>query len=199
LQAGLADYAARSRRSVVRPVTLGQERLAARVQRLPRIDALLQPQAQRLDELAERLRRGLQDRAGVAREKLQAQSGRLSVPLLRQLWLSRKATLDRVALRPEALQRTGDRARERYEAAARLYRSLDPKTPLVRGFVLVRGAAGQVLTRKAAAQGEPRLLIEFADGALPVVPAEVASAPAPAPRARKRPAPPSVRQDDLFG
>jgi exodeoxyribonuclease VII large subunit len=197
LQAGLAEIASRTRRAVARPVTLGQERLAARAQRLPRIDTLLQPQAQRLDELSERLRRGLQDRAGVAREKLQAQSGRLSVPLLRQLWLSRKATLDRVALRPETLRRAGDRAAERYAAAARLYRSLDPKAPLARGFVLVRGESGQVFTRLAQASGEARLLIEFDDGSLPVVPAD--TAPAAPVRPRKRPAPPPVRQDDLFG
>ena len=41
-----------------------------RAQRLPRPEALLQPQAQKLDELAERLRRGLSDRASRGRERL---------------------------------------------------------------------------------------------------------------------------------
>ena len=70
LAATLADYGARKKRAILRPVQLGRERLEARTERLPSPEALLQPQAQKLDELAERLRRGLQDRAGQGREKL---------------------------------------------------------------------------------------------------------------------------------
>ena len=39
--------------------------------------------------------------------------------------------------------------------------------------------------------------VEFADGSLPVAPAD--AAPATPARPRKRPAPSPVRQDDLFG
>ena len=54
------------------PVVLGRERLEARVQRLPRPEALLQPQAQRLDDLSERCGAGLSDRAAQARGLLMA-------------------------------------------------------------------------------------------------------------------------------
>ncbi|PKP95511.1 MAG: exodeoxyribonuclease VII large subunit [Alphaproteobacteria bacterium HGW-Alphaproteobacteria-14] len=45
----LADLGARQRRAVYRPVELGRERLAARARLLPRPEALLQAQTQRLD------------------------------------------------------------------------------------------------------------------------------------------------------
>ena len=70
LAAKLADFAHRKRRCALAPVTLGRERLAARADRLPTAATLLQPQAQRLDDLAERLRRGLVDRAAAGRERL---------------------------------------------------------------------------------------------------------------------------------
>ena len=72
LAAQLADFAHRKRRCALAPVNLGRERLAARAERLPSAETLLQPQAQRLDDLAERLRRGLLDRAAAGRERLGA-------------------------------------------------------------------------------------------------------------------------------
>ena len=78
LQATLADFAARQRRAVHRPVELGRERLEARVRRMPRVENLLQPQSQRLDELADRLRRGLRDRAAKGREELSGWAARLN-------------------------------------------------------------------------------------------------------------------------
>ena len=52
LRALLGELVLRQRRAVVRPLALARERLEARSQRLPRPEALLAPQAQRLDELA---------------------------------------------------------------------------------------------------------------------------------------------------
>jgi exonuclease VII large subunit len=83
LLAAVEDLALRQKRAAPRPIALGRERLEARVQRLPRPEALLQPQAQRLDDLSERLRRGLSDRAAQARALLMADKARLSAPLLR--------------------------------------------------------------------------------------------------------------------
>ena len=78
LAATLAELGLRQRKCALRPVELGRERLEARVARLPRPEALAAPPAQRLDELGERLRRGLADRAAEARERLQRDSARLS-------------------------------------------------------------------------------------------------------------------------
>ncbi|WP_156170017.1 exodeoxyribonuclease VII large subunit [Aurantiacibacter luteus] len=77
----LADLTLRKRKCVMRPVELGRERLAARGDRLPTPEALLQPRAQRLDEAGERLRRALVDRAAKGRERLS--DLRLSPAILR--------------------------------------------------------------------------------------------------------------------
>ena len=81
LLATIDDLALRQRKCALRPVDLGRERLSARAERLPNADQLLQPHAQKLDELGERLRRGLVDRAAKGRERLS--DLRLSPAILR--------------------------------------------------------------------------------------------------------------------
>jgi exodeoxyribonuclease VII large subunit len=177
LSAALADFALRKQRCALRPVTLGRERLEARAKRLPRPEALLAPQAQKLDELAERLRRGLRDRASHARERLQHDNARL-VPTL--------------------LTHRLERGRDRLRATARLMASLDPDAVLQRGYVRVTGAEGRTMTDAAAARGQAALVLRFRDGILDVAPLS-GEQRKPRPVAPvKRPAAPS-RQDDLFG
>ena len=174
LAALLADFEARKKRAILRPVQLGRERLDARADRLPSPQALLQPQGQRLDDLAMRLGHGLRERANRARERLQSDRARLNAPLLK----SRLA-----------------QAQERLAATARLMNSLDPDNVLKRGYVRVVGPAG-TLTDKADAAREAALTLKFRDGDLAV---STTAAPAPKPRRtgpRKGTAP---AQDDLFG
>ncbi|MEZ5680968.1 MAG: exodeoxyribonuclease VII large subunit [Erythrobacter sp.] len=175
LAATLKDFGARKERAILRPVQLGRERLEARVQRLPAPEALLQPQAQRLDDLSTRLGNGLRERANRARERLQSDRARLNAPLLRA----------RV-----------ERAQDRLSAIARLMTSLDPDNVLQRGYVRVVGANGTVTDRVSAAK-EAALTLKFRDGDLAVTPA--GGTPPPAPRRRPRPAGTPPRQDDLFG
>ena len=78
----IGELALRKRRAVQRPLQLGRERLAARAERMPQPQTLLSPYAQRLDDQAERLRRGLTDRTQLARGDLQRVAGRLSLPLV---------------------------------------------------------------------------------------------------------------------
>ena len=165
----LAELALRQRRAVLRPLQLGRERLAARAERLPRPEALLSPQAQRLDELGERLRRGLVDRTAAASAQLQRTGARLSLPLLSSRL---------------------HRAQERLGGLVRLHASLDPDRVLQRGYVRVTGADGRTLTSCAAAGAQSALSLHFRDGELAVVPAGAGpSAPTRAP-ARPKPAPP---------
>ncbi|MGN6500491.1 MAG: exodeoxyribonuclease VII large subunit [Tsuneonella sp.] len=178
LAAALEDFAHRKRRSIARPVALGRERLEARVRRLPRAEALLAGQAQRLDELGERLRRGLRDRAAHARERLQH---------------------DRARLSPVLLSHRLERGRDGLAATARLMASLDPDAVLQRGYVRVTDRAGRTLTDAAAARREPALTLRFRDGTL-----EASSAVTPTatgPQRKPRPVAPTKRpaQDDLFG
>ena len=198
LEATLADFAARQRRAVHRPVELGRERLEARVRRLPAASELLQPQAQRLDELAERLRRGLRDRAGHGRERLAGWASRLQPRLLDQALSQRKERLDRVRLTPTLVQRPLGQAGDRLASLVRLAEQLHPKKPLERGYAIVRSGSGDVLPSRAQAAAESALSLEFRDGLLDV---GVGTAPSPAPKPKRKapPKPANPDQEDLFG
>lgn len=207
LEATLADFAARQRRAVHRPVELGRERLEARVRRMPRPEALLQPQAQRLDDLAERLRRGLTARAGQGREQLAGVAARLSPTVLKRGERDARRRLESVRLPPALVQRPVDEARTRLAALARLASQLHPEKPLERGYAIVRGADGSVLTTRAQAADETHLALQFKDGALDVAPlvdgasppsSKLAAKPVAKPR-KSKPAVPRGQQDDLFG
>ncbi|AKM08336.1 Exodeoxyribonuclease 7 large subunit [Pelagerythrobacter marensis] len=200
LAAAVADYAARKRRAILRPVAMGRERLDARAQRLPRPDALLQPQAQKVDELAERLRRGLADRAGRGREQLSEL--RLSPTVLQRGLRDARERLEGQRLTPLLATLRLQRERERFGALERVHLSLDPKAPLARGFVLVKDASGQLVRSRSAAAAKPSLALEFADGVLNVAPSGSAKGQAARPRAAKRPSAAAEetapRQEELF-
>ncbi|GGE04432.1 exodeoxyribonuclease 7 large subunit [Tsuneonella deserti] len=177
LAATLADFAHRKQRCALRPVELGRERLEARVKRLPQPTTLLAPQAQKLDDLSERLRRGLRDSASRSRERLQH---------------------DRARLVPSLLTHRLERGRDRLTATARLMASLDPDAVLQRGYVRVTGAEGRTVTDASAARGEAALVLKFRDGTLDVAPLSgVQRKPRPVPSVKRPVA--SPRQDDLFG
>lgn len=101
--------------------------------------------------------------------RLAASAGRLREGALH---LDRRA--ERLAGRTARLEGAGARLlradRTRLDALARTLATLGPESALARGFVLVRDAAGNVLTRAAAAGQAPRLELEFADGRLQVRP-----------------------------
>lgn len=197
LAATLADFRARQQRAILRPVQLGRERLEARTQRLPAPQVLLQPQAQRLDDLGERLRRALSDRVARGRELLAKQ--RLSPAALERAARDARASLARARLAPALLTGRAKVEHDRLGALGRLLASLDPSAPLARGFALVRDEHGTLVRSSAAAARAERLALQFADGTLDTAPAGSASVkPAPAKVARK-PSPPPARQDDLFG
>ncbi len=181
----LAELGLRQRRAAVRPVTLGRERLEARVQRLPRPEALLSPYAQRLDEFGERLRRGLADRVAIARGALLGDSARLSAPLLRSRVERAGERLAAARLVPALVSSRIAAQAERLEAVRRLMLSLNPDTVLQRGYVRVTSADGRTLVSKAAASREASLLLHFRDGELPV-------APLAAPQSEPRPSRPSA-------
>ena len=202
LDATLADFAARQRRAVYRPVELGRERLEARVRRLPKVENLLQPQAQRLDELSERLRRGLTDRAAQGRERLAGVASRLSPSALTRAHAEAQRRLERARLVPALVERPLASKRDALAALARLAEQLHPEKPLDRGYAIVRDPSGKALTSKRQAEREAALKLQFKDDVLDVT---VGGSGSPPPRARARAkAPPkpksgtSARQEDLF-
>ena len=196
----LADFAARQRRAVYRPVELGRERLAARARMLPRPENLLQPQAQRLDDLSERLRRALGDRSAKGRERLAGVAARLSPSLLSRTAAEAQRRLDRARLSPTLIERPLRQGTDRLAALTRVMSQLHPEKPLERGYAIIRDAGGKALTTRAEAAGEAALTLQFRDGTLAAIPATGAPAPAapPAPAPRKRAAPSHPTQDDLF-
>lgn len=208
LAAMLDEMGLRQRRSVVRPVTLGRERLEARISRMPKPEALLQPQAQKLDDLSERLRRGLSDRAAQAREALMSDKARLSAPLLKTRLERARERLTSARMTPAIIQTRLARQSESFSALSRVFTSLNPKAPLGRGFVLVRGEGQAIMRSMKVAAKQPLLEIEFADGTLGVAPAgspPPMKLPGKPALRKKKPRPSSARnsdlgaQDDLFG
>ncbi len=195
LLAQLIELGLRKRRAVIRPVTLGRERLAARAQRLPRPEALLAAPAQRLDELGERARRALRERIVAARSSLQNGAGRLSVPLLASRLARAADRLGAVRLAPALLTARIAAQAGRLDALRRLMQSLNPDNILDKGFVRVTGSDGQTLMTRAQAAGVPMLSLHFRDGVLAAMPADGPANPRPAnPRpANPRPAGPRAR------
>ena len=201
LNATLADFAARQRRAVHRPVELGRERLEARVRRMPRPEVLLQPQAQRLDDLSERLRRGLTTRAGQGREQLAGVAARLSPAILHRASRDAAQRLQSARLVPALVERPLAQSRDRLAALSRLASQLHPEKPLERGYAIVRDAAGKALTNRVQAAQEATLSLQFRDGSLDVAAAGSAPPPAPPakPKRRAKPTPATDAQEDLFG
>ena len=199
LAAFIEDLAHRQKRLAMRPVTLGRERLSARAERLPKIETLLQPQMQSLDDLTERLRRGLQDRAAHAREQVTRTAARLSLPLLQQRAAAAQTALTYARLEPKLIERRLVRMNELLGNQVRIFASLDPKAPLQRGFVLVRDDAGTLLATKAVAAQAQTLNIEFKDGVLSTGPDPAARSEPQ--RKTKKPAKHGAKsnQQDLFG
>ncbi|TRD11304.1 exodeoxyribonuclease VII large subunit [Erythrobacter insulae] len=210
LEATLADFAARQRRAVYRPVELGRERLEARVRRMPKPEQIVQTQTQRLDDLAERLRRGLMDRAGQGRERLAGVASRLSPNALKRAHGDAQRRLDNMRLVPALIERPLAAKRDALAALARIAEQLHPEKPLERGYAIVRDANGAALTSKAQAEREAALKLQFKDDVLEVTTGASGAAPpsvtspakpkrTPKPKATREPAsgtPP--RQNDLF-
>ena len=188
LLAQVAGYGARIERCARRYRDHAGERLGHVARRLPAPDALFAPQRQRLDDLGERLPRGLRALLAHARSDLAHASAALRPRLLREerrriaLRLdavagrfdrSRTVTLaragDRLAatrLRPEFVQRTIDDGRERLDRLWRVAESLHPEAPLSRGYAKVERRDGQVVTSAANARKAGALTIRFGDGAV---------------------------------
>jgi exodeoxyribonuclease VII large subunit len=194
LAAQVAELQARRGRAMVRMLGHARERLESRGQRLPAPEALLQPQAQRLDDLADRLRRALLHRTEIAGGVLARHGGALRPALLTHRLERERERLAARRLRPEALLQRIDHARSRIDALDRLRRSLDPEAPLQRGYVLVTDRGGHVVKDRATAAQRADLTLKFADGTLAVTTATGGtgaepSSPAPAtPTAPRAPA-----------
>jgi exodeoxyribonuclease VII large subunit len=121
------------------------EQLQACLQRWPERDALLAPQRQRLDDLADRLPRALRAELGHARVELHRAAG---------------------ALRPGLVEAVHRRSAERLAALWRVAELAHPNRPLARGYARVEDREGKTLMSAGAARAAGRLRLIFADGAV---------------------------------
>ncbi|MFC4846659.1 exodeoxyribonuclease VII large subunit [Hephaestia sp. GCM10023244] len=144
LAATLTTLGLRAERCARRYAERGRERLEALVRLLPKRDALLGPQRQRLDEAAGRLARGLEHRLTRARGQLDRTTG---------------------ALRPAMLDQRLASARDRLNRTGRLLESLDPDAPLKRGYARVSARVNDaVVGSTTAARAAGAVTLHFADG-----------------------------------
>jgi exodeoxyribonuclease VII large subunit len=156
------------------------------VARLPGPEDLLAARREKLGFLAHRLPQGLARRAQVARVALSRQAGRLSPRLLSARAERMRDRLDDRAGRLDpAFARLVRAGRDRLGALARLYGSLHYEETLKRGYVLVRGAEGTVLTRAAQVAPGSALELQFRDARIGATANGEAPPTRPAPRRAK--------------
>ena len=142
LLAGVQSLGLRSFRAVRRYQERADERYDVIAQRFPERSALLAPQVQRVDDMAQRLKRGLGLSLARARGDLAHAGGALRPALLEQ-----HAT------------RSGDKLRQLWRVAA----SLNPDLVLKRGYARVEKRGGGTVMTAAQARAAGLLLLRFAD------------------------------------
>lgn len=165
LLASLRELGLRAGRCAQRYRERAGERLAATARRLPTPDRLLGPQQQKLDDLGDRLPRGLSRRLAVARGDLAHAAGALRPSLLRARAARAGERLTAVRFRPALIEaRLGD-ARAQVDRLWRLAEGLNPERPLTKGYVWVgRRPGGEAVTSAAGARAAGALTLHFADG-----------------------------------
>jgi exodeoxyribonuclease VII large subunit len=142
----VATLAHRTERCVRRYHERAAERLAALVRVLPRRDALLGPQRQKMDDLGARLDRALERRVTLARAQLDRSAG---------------------ALRPAMLDQRLAAARQRLEASGRHLDLVHPELPLKKGYAWVEArGTRKVIGTAEAARAAGAVTLHFQDGAV---------------------------------
>ena len=155
LAAFLAELGHRQSSCVTRAAARAAERMELSASRWPEAANLFAPFGQRLDEIGDRLPRGLMQRTAHARADLAAIAPRLQGRLV----------AERIA-----------RAREKLAALWRLADLAHPEKPLQRGFVRVTDRTGRTLVHAADARNAGAVDLHFADGR---VAAQIGDSPVP--------------------
>lgn len=163
LKLRVEENSLRMAQGVRRHHALAQERLTACARLLPRLDQLMQPQAQRLDDLAERAQSAIRISLSQAETALFRDSGALRPALLRRVWERAEHALGRVRFDKDHLAGRLERASAQLGQLARVLPQLDPKMPLERGFALVRDGAGNIVSTADEAAQNAALVLEFRD------------------------------------
>lgn len=172
LLAMLAQASLRASTAIRRQVDRLAERAANVARLLPKRESLFTVQAQRVDELAERLPRVLGTRLELA-----------------EAFLARRA--DR--LRPNLVHARIADGRTRLEGLSRLLDQLHPERPLERGYAKVTARDGATLVSATGVRKAKAVTLHFSDGAVDARVEEAGKAPYPKPRRKtKKPGQPGL-------
>jgi exodeoxyribonuclease VII large subunit len=168
LMAEMSSLEARVRRAILRVLEERSLRLESAGRALPKPDDILAFARQRFDAAVSRLPKSL--RANVQRHGLAFArvSGRLSARPLRDRIVERRGRIADLSGRSRrALLQLLARRRDRFNAEAKLFRNMDHKSVLARGFAIVRNGGEKIIRAAANVKPGDRLSIEFADGKVP--------------------------------
>jgi exodeoxyribonuclease VII large subunit len=166
LLAQLRETGLRSARCAHRALERAAEQLENSARRLPEREALLAPQQQRLDELAERLPRALLARLSHARADLGHAAGALRPSLLHGAQRRAGERLAAIRLQPALVTRRIEEGRRSLDALWRIAAQAHPDKPLEKGYARVEDREGRTLTSAASARKAGGLRLVFADGRL---------------------------------
>ncbi len=158
----VAALGTRSLRCVHRYRERGGERLTAITVRFPTGDALLATPRQRVDDLGERLKRGLGRSLADARGDLAHAAAALRPPLLAVRITQSRNRLASARLDPRLIARPLAEARDRLDRLWRVADSLGPNKVLERGYVRVEGRGGKTITSGEDARKAGALTLVFA-------------------------------------
>jgi exodeoxyribonuclease VII large subunit len=174
------------------------ERLENLRRLMPNAQDIVASRQQRADDLNERLRRGLERRADLAKIAFVGVATRLNPALLSRPLDRQRERLAAVRLTTSSLQRRVNEGQSRLSGIERLLVSLHPEAPLQRGFARVTSADGKTtIMNSAQAQAAGQVRINFADG---TVAAEISGVEKPrTPATPKTARPKAAGQQDLFG
>ena len=185
LRGALDELQLRSERASRRLLGHANERLEARVLRMPKITEILQPQQQRTDDLGERLRQALGLRVAKASGELARTAGSLRPAMLENQHKNAQQRLGQIRLLPGLLERRKQRAEEQLAGLDRLLKQFHPDKPLERGFARITDNEGRTLTNRALAAEHQSLTVKFRDGDLDVVNVSGTKPAAPAKKTAK--------------
>jgi exodeoxyribonuclease VII large subunit len=166
LLAQLADTGLRTARCALRALERSAEQLENSLRRYPSSDTLLAPQRQRLDELSERLPRGLSSRLSHARADLGHAAGALRPSLLNAGLRRGRERLNLVRLDPILIRRRIDEGRRSLDSLWRIAAQAHPDKPLAKGYARVEDQEGHTLISTEAARAAVRIRLVFGDGKL---------------------------------
>jgi exodeoxyribonuclease VII large subunit len=132
--------------------------------RLPSLEALLASQIQKLDDLSDRLPRGLSHRVTLAERDLARKAAALRPNVLTTKLMQASERLSSQRLTAQLGSLKIEQGRNRLNQLTREMTLLHPERPLQKGYAMIERRDGQIVTSAKAARVAGALMLRFADG-----------------------------------